>query len=82
MVLGLQWSGITPLLRHLLLIITSGGDGLFSPDFPFIMEDLTTVVIPGITLTPTIVVGIVVGIVGKCGLSSRDTKKGGLANNA
>ena len=57
-VLRLQWSGITPLHYHLLPITTSGGDGLLSLAFPFILSGHTTMVITGIVLTAAIMVGI------------------------
>ena len=56
-VLRLQWSGIIP-LHHLLPITTSGGDGLLSLAFPFILSGHTTMVITGIVLTAAIMVGI------------------------
>jgi hypothetical protein len=35
-----------------------GGDGLLSQNFPFTLDGHTIIVITGIALTPTIVVGI------------------------
>jgi hypothetical protein len=57
-VLRLKWSGITPLHHLLLLTTTGGGDVLLALSFPFTLDGHTTVVITGIILTPTIMVGI------------------------
>jgi hypothetical protein len=57
-VLPLQWSGITPLHHHLLFTTTDGGDGLLSQDFPFTLGDHTILVITGIIVTVTIMVGV------------------------
>ena len=57
----LQWPGITPLRRHLLPIITGGGDGHSFLAFPFTMEGHTTtagITGTGIALTTAMAVGI------------------------
>jgi hypothetical protein len=56
--LRLQWCGITPLHHHLLFTTTDGGDGLLSRDFPFTLDDHTIMVITGIIVTLTIMVGV------------------------